>query len=43
MLEDLQTIVATLRGRSAADGPVRGVGQLAALTSLAADAECGWA
>jgi signal transduction histidine kinase len=38
VLEDLQATVATLRGGSGADGPVRGVGQLDALTSLAADA-----
>ena len=37
-LEDLQATVATLRGGSGADGPVHGVGQLDALTSLAADA-----
>ena len=37
-LEDLQATVATLRGGSGADGPVRGVGQLDALTSLAGDA-----
>jgi signal transduction histidine kinase len=37
-LEDLQATVATLRGGSGAAGPVRGVGQLDALTSLAADA-----
>ena len=37
VLEDLQA-VATLRGGSGADGPARGVGQLDALTSLAADA-----
>jgi signal transduction histidine kinase len=38
VLEDLQATVATLRGGSGADGPVRGVGQLDELTSLAADA-----
>jgi signal transduction histidine kinase len=38
VLKDLQATVATLRGRSGADGPVRGIGQLDALTSLAADA-----
>ena len=37
-LEDLQAAVATLRGGSGADGPVHGVGQLDALTSLAGDA-----
>ena len=40
-LEDLQATVATLRGGSGADGPARGVGQLDALTSLAADAGLG--
>jgi signal transduction histidine kinase len=38
VLKDLQATVATLRGRSGADGPVRGIGRLDALTSLAADA-----
>jgi signal transduction histidine kinase len=38
VLEDLQATVATLRGRSGTDGPVRGIGQLDALTSLAAEA-----
>jgi signal transduction histidine kinase len=38
VLKDLQATVAALRGRSGADGPVRGIGQLDALTSLAADA-----
>ena len=37
-LEDLQATVATLRQGSGADDPVRGVGQLDALTSLAGDA-----
>jgi len=37
VLEDLQATVAMLRGGSGADGPVRGVGQLDELTSLAAD------
>ena len=37
VLEGLQATVAMLRGGSGADGPVRGVGQLDELTSLAAD------